>query len=163
MKLTKLLTLLLIGGLSLSSCSSSKYMRKFKRKAKKEATGATVKLKRDTLHVVYPEVAMFDFGKDEIKENVKPSLKRFAGVLSDFDRIDFTINGHTDTIGTDEVNQPLSQRRAEAAKTLFESNGVSGSRMQTNGMGSKDPIATNTTEVGRMKNRRVEFLMYQRK
>lgn len=163
MKFNKFTAILAAGSILFSACHSSKYMRKFHKNAKQEVGAASIKLKNDTVRVVYPELSMFDFNKDEIKNQVKPSLKRFSKVLVDFDKIDFIINGYTDTIGTEDVNQSLSLKRADNAKALFESNGVSGSRMQTNGKGSEDPIATNVTEEGRRKNRRVEFLLFEKK
>ncbi len=163
MKLYSSIAVLAIGAMGLASCHGSKYMKKFHKEAKKEVGTASIKLKADTVRVIYPELSMFDFNKDQIKEGVKPSLQRFANILVKYDRIDFIINGYTDSVGTDNVNQALSISRANNTKAFFQSNGVSNNRMQANGMGAENPMSTNMTEEGRSKNRRVEFLLYEKK
>ena len=163
MNFVKTLTTFLIAVVLLSACKSSSYLKKFHKDAKKEVGAARIKLRGDTVRVIYPELAMFDFGKDEIKPDAKVSLQRFAGLLKTYDRINFTINGYTDNIGALELNQALSQRRADNAKALFQENGVSEGRMITNGRGADNPQKTNNTEEGRQANRRVELLLYERK
>jgi outer membrane protein OmpA-like peptidoglycan-associated protein len=165
MKFLKITTLLAATVLSLSACHTGKsaYVKKFHKDLKGEISGAKIKWKRDTVRVIYPELAMFDFGKDEIKTEATPSLKRFAGVLSRYDKINSVINGYTDNVGTDDVNNALSERRAGNAKDLFQANGVAASRMDTHGMGKSDPIESNETKEGRQANRRVEFLLYEKK
>ncbi len=165
MSFLKITTLLAATVVTLSACHTGKkaYVKKFHKDLKGEITGAKIKWKKDTVRVIYPELAMFDFGKDVIKSDAKPSLQRFASVLSRYDRIDAKINGYTDNVGTDEVNNSLSERRAENAKELFSSNGVTASRITTAGMGKAAPIESNDTEEGRQANRRVEVLLYERK
>jgi outer membrane protein OmpA-like peptidoglycan-associated protein len=163
MKFVRIFTTFFIAVFLLSSCKSSSYLKKFHKEAKKEVGSATIRLRGDTVRVIYPELAMFDFGKDEIKPDAKVSLQRFATLLNKYDRINFTINGYTDNVGTNGVNQSLSQRRADNAKALFQQNGVSADRMMTNGRGADNPIRTNDTEEGRQANRRVELLLYERK
>ena len=162
MKLMKITITMLLSMAMLSSCKTT-YIKKFHKEAKKEVGTAKIRLKNDTVRVVYPEISMFDFNKDEIKPEAKTSLTGLGVILKKYDKIDFIINGYTDNVGTDDVNQSLSQRRADAAKSLFESNGVSGGRMQTNGKGAANPIEPNTTEEGKAANRRVELLLYERK
>jgi outer membrane protein OmpA-like peptidoglycan-associated protein len=162
MKFLNIAVACIISATMLASCKTT-YIKKFHKAAKKEVGAGKIRLKADTVRVVYPEVSMFDFGKDEIKPDAQASLKRFSGVLVKFDKINFIINGYTDSVGSNEVNQSLSQRRAENAKTLFQSNGVNADRMQTNGRGADNPVMTNTTEEGRQANRRVELLLFERK
>lgn len=162
MKISTLAIALIVSATMVSSCKTT-YIKKFHKEAKKEVGAGKIKLKADTVRVVYPEVSMFDFGKAEIKPDAQTSLQGFSGVLKKYDRIDFIINGYTDSVGTNEVNRTLSQQRAENAKTLFQTNGVSDSRMQTNGRGSDNPVKDNMTEEGRQANRRVELLLFERK
>ncbi len=150
----------------LTACSSSKkaatgpYVNSFYLKLKKEIPDARIFKSGDTVKVIYPELAMFDFGKDEIKPNALPSFKRFASVLKKYDRIHFIINGHTDSIGSDDVNRGLSESRAKNTKQLMVDNGISDNRMHTNGRGASQPAESNATKEGRQANRRVEFLLY---
>ena len=169
MRSFKLLTLIILASATLlSACHTSKrsknaYLVKFYKELKKEMPDGKVKRKADTVRVIYPELAMFDFGKDQVKAEAMPSLKSFATVLKKYDRVYFHINGYTDNVGPSDVNVSLSQRRAENAKTLMEGNGVGAMRMTTNGKGEADPIMTNTTDEGRQANRRVEFVLYDTK
>ena len=162
MKLSNItLTLLLVGAAMATSCQS-KYLKKFHKEAKREVVTGKIRMKKDTVRVVYPEVSMFDFGKDAIKPDAQSSLQRFSGVLKKYDRMDFIINGYTDNVGTDEVNNDLSQRRADNAKNLLETNGVNATRMQTQGRGASNFVEPNTTEEGKAANRRVELLLFER-
>lgn len=150
----------------LIACSSSKnaatgpYVNSFYKKLKKELPDAKISKSADTVRVIYPELAMFDFGKDEIKQEALPSFKRFAFALQKYDRINLIINGHADSIGSDGVNRPLSESRAVNTRQLMERNGISGNRMRTNGVGASQPLESNATNEGRQANRRVEFLLY---
>ncbi len=148
------------------ACSSSKnaatgpYVSSFYKKLKKELPDAKISKSGDTVRVIYPELAMFDFGKDEIKQEALPSFKRFAFVLQKYDRIHFIINGHTDSIGSDDVNRPLSESRATNTRQLMVDNRILSNRMRTNGLGASQPLESNATTDGRQANRRVEFLLY---
>ncbi len=167
MKPTKFVAVLLIAAAgSLTACHSTKktsYIGRFHKEARQDAGFAKIRLKGDTVRVIYPEVAMFDFNKSDIKPAAQTTLKRFAAILARYDRIDFTINGYTDNVGTDEVNHTLSKERAESAKNLFVANAISNNRITTHGLGSAHPIETNDTESGRQANRRVELLLYERR
>src|SRR6478735_598299 len=98
MKLIRITTVLLASVFMLSACHSSKktYIKKFHKEAKGEVDAARIRLKGDTVRIIYPELAMFDFGKDEIRSDAKASLQRIAALLAKYDRINFIINGYTD-------------------------------------------------------------------
>lgn len=136
------------------------FMDKLYHSLKDQLPEAEVKRMGDTVKVIYPEIAMFDFNKDIIKQEARPSFQRFATVIKDFPQVDFIINGYTDNVGPDDVNADLSKRRAESGKNILMENGVDGSRMATNGMGASNPVAANTTDQGRAANRRVEFVIF---
>jgi outer membrane protein OmpA-like peptidoglycan-associated protein len=166
MNITRLLSVALLAIATtgiLSSCHTSrKGMKKLYKEVRKDQTNAHVSWKGDSIRVVYPEVAMFDFGKDQIKQDAYPAFKRYADIMNRYTWVSFVINGYTDNVGTDDVNKSLSERRAMSAKDLLQSDGISTSRMSTNGFGSGNPIMDNATEAGRQANRRVEFLLYKR-
>lgn len=146
----------------LSACHSSKKAATLKpyKILKKELTMADVSRRNDTVRVVFPEVGMFDFGKDEVKSDARPYLSRTAEVLKQYSAIQFIINGYTDNVGTDDVNNDLSKRRADHVQDMMRALGITDNRMNTAGMGSKNPVMANTTDAGRQANRRVEFLMF---
>src|SRR3546814_18449530 len=82
-----------------------------------------------------------------------------AGTLQQYNQTIIEVAGHTDSVGTDSYNQQLSQQRAEAVANYLNSRGVMRDRMITVGAGETRPIASNDTETGRAKNRRVEITL----
>ncbi len=101
----------------------------------------------------------FDFDKAEIKPESKPAFEEIAAFLKAHPEIKLYIVGHTDNIGRLEYNFELSKRRAEAVmKELVEKYGISGDRLKAFGVGPLAPVASNSTEEGRAKNRRVELV-----
>ena len=101
----------------------------------------------------------FDFDKAEIKPESKPQLDQIAKLLTDHADLKLAITGHTDNQGSADYNQKLSQRRAEAiVATLAGSYGIAADRLSAQGMGASSPVASNDTEEGRAKNRRVELV-----
>jgi len=99
----------------------------------------------------------FDFDKDTIKPEFDPLLKNASHVMEINPGLTVEIQGHTDSIGSDEYNQKLSERRAAAVKRELIRRGVEGNRMSTVGFGESKPAESNETEEGRAFNRRVGF------
>ena len=107
--------------------------------------------------VSYSADAFFDFDKAVLKPAGKASLDDLTSKLKDINLEVIIAVGHTDSVGTDEYNQKLSVRRAEAVKAYLQSKGVEANRVYTEGKGEKQPVADNKTAAGRAKNRRVEI------
>ena len=107
--------------------------------------------------VSYSADAFFDFDKAVLKPAGKASLDDLVSKLKDINLEVIIAVGHTDSVGTDEYNQKLSVRRAEAVKAYLQSKGVEAKRVYTEGKGEKQPVADNKTAAGRAKNRRVEI------
>ncbi|MGM0427331.1 MAG: OmpA family protein [Thermodesulfobacteriota bacterium] len=99
----------------------------------------------------------FDFDKSNIKTRFEPILIKIAAVMKQNPELQLTINGHTDSIGTESYNQGLSERRAQSAKQYLKDRGIDGSRLSIVGHSFRQPIATNETSEGRAENRRAEF------
>jgi len=99
----------------------------------------------------------FELNKAVIKASSKPSLDQLAKLMKDHPKFKLRISGYTDNVGTDEANLILSKERARAVKTALYLRGVNQSRLILEYHGSANPIAPNTTEAGRAKNRRVEM------
>ena len=100
----------------------------------------------------------FDNGKATIRPNSEPVLKELLDLLQKQQDWSLMVAGHTDNVGADGVNVPLSQQRAEAVITWLSAKGVDRSRLIPAGFGSKKPLADNGTEDGRAKNRRVDLV-----
>jgi len=99
----------------------------------------------------------FDFNQSAIRADSRPILDEAAAVLKQNSNVRISVEGHTDYIGTDEYNEKLSVRRAEAVFRYLVNRGVAPSRMGVIGYGRSQPVADNTTESGRAENRRVEL------
>ena len=100
----------------------------------------------------------FDTGKATIKPESTGEINRITKIMTDDPTINFEIQGHCDNTGSDKVNDPLSQQRAEAVVKALEEQGVDPFNLRPVGKGSHEPVADNKTEEGRAKNRRVEFI-----
>ena len=100
----------------------------------------------------------FDTGKATIKPKSTGEINRITKILQDDPSIKFEVQGHCDNTGSDAVNDPLSQSRAEAIVAALVGNGISADRLTAVGKGSHEPVADNGTDEGRAKNRRVEFV-----
>ncbi len=106
----------------------------------------------------------FEFNSAKLKPESYPVLDEAARILTMHPEIDVEVQGHTDNIGSDEYNLKLSQKRAEAVRDyLIDKHMIEPVRLIPVGYGEKKPIADNTTEGGRQKNRRVEFLILKEK
>lgn len=109
------------------------------------------------IKVTFESGILFQTNKADLNTSSKDALTKFAKTLSDYPDTNIMIYGHTDNTGTDAINQPLSERRANAVKVFLVNAGVGSPRITTQGMGSSSPVATNDTEAGRQQNRRVEI------
>jgi outer membrane protein OmpA-like peptidoglycan-associated protein len=102
---------------------------------------------------------LFDTNKSDIKPESKPSLEEIAKLLKADTKLNLHVVGHTDNVGSLEANLNLSKRRADAVVTALTTEyGISGGRLTANGVANLAPVAVNTTEEGRTKNRRVELV-----
>ena len=101
---------------------------------------------------------LFDTGKATIKAESQPEIEKVAEYMKANPTVRFEVQGHTDSQGSDAVNDPLSQQRAEAVVKALEALGVDGFNLRAVGKGSHEPVADNSTDAGRAQNRRVEFI-----
>ena len=100
----------------------------------------------------------FEIGKADLKPESMVEINRIAKLMQENPNLAFEVQGHCDSSGSDTVNDPLSQKRAEAIVAALVEEGIAESRLTPVGKGSHEPIASNSTEEGRAKNRRVEFV-----
>jgi OOP family OmpA-OmpF porin len=99
----------------------------------------------------------FDFDKSTIRPDAADTLAEAARILREEADLRVSVDGHTDSRGTDEYNERLSERRARAVEEYLMRLGVGDSRLQPQGFGESRPVSTNDTEEGRAQNRRVEL------
>ena len=120
---------------------------------------AVTKTSDNQLKLEIPSDISFDKGKSNIKSNFRPILDKFAAGLQTNQAARVTIVGHTDSSGSDAVNDPLSVNRAASARNYLAEHSVAISRITIDGRGSHEPVAANDTEANRAKNRRVEIFV----
>jgi len=123
---------------------------------KKSMPEAEVVRDGDKVYVALPSGILFDVGRDALKPSAKESLAKAAATLKD-SKTNIIVQGHTDSTGSDSVNQPLSQRRASHVRDYLVSQGVPSSRLSAVGYGSSRPAVPNDTEANRALNRRVQL------
>ncbi|HEY1658956.1 MAG TPA: OmpA family protein [Candidatus Sulfotelmatobacter sp.] len=116
---------------------------------------------RDTargLIVSMPDV-LFAFNKYELKPEARERLAKISGIVLAYPDLKLEIDGYTDSVGSDEYNEQLSDKRAESVRDFLVSNGVNMNNVVARGMGKADPVADNSTAQGRQLNRRVELIV----
>jgi outer membrane protein OmpA-like peptidoglycan-associated protein len=111
--------------------------------------------------VTLNEALLFNSGSSQLKSSADSTLGSIAEVLKAHPSDHARIEGNTDSIGNEAMNENLSQMRAEAVKNALVSQGVSEDQLSTIGFGDSRPVASNQTSEGRAKNRRVELRIVQ--
>jgi outer membrane protein OmpA-like peptidoglycan-associated protein len=123
-------------------------------------TGVAVTQTPDNrLKLDVPSDISFDVGRSTVKGDFAQVLDQFAAGLTKNPESTVHIVGHTDATGSDAINNPLSLDRANSTRDYLIAKGVSATRFHTEGRGSREPVADNTSVAGRAQNRRVEIFM----
>jgi outer membrane protein OmpA-like peptidoglycan-associated protein len=134
-----------------------------KRRAMEQATqGTGVDVTRtadNQLKLNVPSDISFDTGRADIKPDLRSVLDSFANGLRDDPTTRIRIIGHTDSTGSDAINDPLSLQRARSVGSYLADRGIDPGRIEAIGRGEHEPIADNSSDAGRAKNRRVEILL----
>lgn len=102
---------------------------------------------------------LFDTGSSTLKPGAREKLAKISGILLAHNGLTLQIEGHTDSVGGEEFNQQLSERRAGSVRDFLAGEGVSGASMTARGYGKTQPVASNDTAEGRQRNRRVELVV----
>jgi len=122
--------------------------------------GKDIQSALDTDGKIITHGILSDTGKDIIKPESLPTLKSILKILNNDPELKFSIEGHTDNQGSKGINQPLSEKRAEAVRAWFVYKGIAEERLKTKGFGDSQPIDSNKTPKDRANNRRVEFVKF---
>lgn len=121
-------------------------------------TGVGVSQTADNrLKLDIPSDISFDSGRYDIKSNLRPILDRFATTLNQNPVTTVNVIGHTDSSGSDAINDPLSVNRAGATRDYLVARGVAANRISIDGRGAREPVGDNSTPAGRAMNRRIEI------
>ena len=138
----------------------SKKMQEQKQQMESATAGTGVEVSQtadNQLKLEIPSDISFDTGSADIKSNFRPILDKFAASLANNPATTVSIVGHTDSSGTDAINNPLSVQRAVHTRDYLVGKGVAAGRFMIEGRGSREPVAPNDTAANKAKNRRVEI------
>lgn len=149
-----------VGGVGTYIWSANMELQRKELEAATRGTGVTVSRTSDNqLKMAIPSDISFDSNSAYIKSQFRPVLNSFVTSLKRNPNTHVIIIGHTDSTGGDHINDPLSLNRANATRDYIFNQGVRGPRIQTEGRGAREPVASNDSSWGRSKNRRVEIFV----
>jgi len=127
------------------------------REAMASVEGVNVVRNGDELFVTFRSDNQFAVGSFTFNPAAQKNVGQLGQVLAKYDKTTILVAGHTDSTGSEQLNQTLSENRANAIKNILVAQGVAANRISTIGFGESAPIADNTTDYGRQQNRRVEI------
>ena len=139
------------------------YLDNKEKQLRQQMAGTGVEVNRNadgSVGLIMPGNITFDTNKSNIKPNFYSTLDKVAQTLTQDNKSGILVTGYTDSTGNDAINIPLSQARAQSVANYLASRGVSTSRINAQGHGAANPIASNATAEGREQNRRVEISIY---
>ncbi len=132
------------------------YMDKQAEELERDLEGAKIERVGEGIKVTFDSGILFDVAKADLRPVAQENLTKLATILKKYEDTNILIEGHTDSDGTEEYNQTLSERRATSVSHFLAMQAVASSRMSTIGYGERQPIAENSSEAGKQANRRVE-------
>ena len=120
-------------------------------------TGIEVTRDGDVIKLNLPDGVTFDFNRADLKPQFYPALDQVASTMAEYNQTVVEVSGHTDSVGSDDYNQRLSEQRANSVSNYLVGKGLMRQRFEVVGMGERYPVADNTSDDGRARNRRVEI------
>ena len=110
--------------------------------------------------ITFASGILFGTNSSNLTDEAKGNIDQLATTLKKYADTNVIIEGHTDASGSDKINQPLSERRAQAVANEIQAQEVDAARITATGYGSKQPVGDNTTAEGKAANRRVEVAIF---
>lgn len=136
------------------------HMDKEAEEMQRELENAKVERVGEGIAITFDSGILFGFDSSTLQPEAKTNIKKLADILKKYPDSNILITGHTDSDGTENYNQTLSEKRAKSVSDYAMLQGITSSRLQTIGLGETEPIAANDTDSGKSKNRRVEIAIY---
>jgi outer membrane protein OmpA-like peptidoglycan-associated protein len=127
---------------------------------RRDLEGANVERVGEGIKITFDSGLLFAVNQSELTAESRNNLASLAETLKKYEDTNILIEGHTDSTGSDELNERLSRERAQSVSEYLRANGVNGNRINTQGYGPNQPVADNETAEGRTQNRRVEVAIY---
>jgi outer membrane protein OmpA-like peptidoglycan-associated protein len=147
---------------ALGGAAIGHYMDQQEQNLRERLAGSGVgvtRVSQDRILLNFPADLTFDFNRDIVKGQFVPTLREVSGVLRDYPQTTIDVLGHADSVGADDYNQNLSERRALNISSVLIQSGVIRERVIATGFGERQPVADNSTDSGRARNRRVEVMI----
>lgn len=126
----------------------------------KELDNAKVERVGEGIALSFDSGILFGFNSSTLQPEAKTNIKKLADILKKYPDSNILVTGHTDSDGTEQYNQTLSEKRAKAVSDYTIAQGINSSRLSTKGLGETEPVASNETVEGKQLNRRVEIAIY---
>jgi outer membrane protein OmpA-like peptidoglycan-associated protein len=124
---------------------------------RRDLQGAKVERVGESIKITFDSGLLFDVNKYDLREPSRQNITKLAAILNKYPDTNILIEGHTDSTGTREINQPLSENRAKAVSGFLATLNVQSARFAVQGYGPDQPIGDNATAEGRQQNRRVDL------
>ena len=137
-----------------------RHMDKQAAELQRDMANAKVERVGEGIKITFDSGILFDTNSSTLRPTSVSDITSLSNTLKKYPDTNVVVEGHTDNTGTDAINQPLSENRAQSVATQLTGLGVAGSRITTKGYGSSDPVADNTTTEGKQANRRVEVAIF---
>ncbi len=126
----------------------------------RDMANAKVERVGEGIKITFDSGILFDTNSSALRPTSQADIQKLAATLQKYPDTNVLVEGHTDNTGTDAINQPLSENRAQSVATSLTAQGVATTRITTKGYGSTQPVADNSTAEGKQANRRVEVAIY---
>ncbi|MDQ2769307.1 MAG: OmpA family protein [Bacteroidota bacterium] len=127
---------------------------------RRDLEGATVERVGEGIKITFASGILFGTNSSSLTPEAAGNIDQLAATLKKYADTSVVVEGHTDNSGSDAINQPLSERRAQAVSNEIQGQGVDAARITTTGYGSSQPVADNTSATGKAANRRVEVAIF---
>ncbi|WP_232341677.1 OmpA family protein [Hymenobacter ginkgonis] len=135
-------------------------MDKQAQELQRDMANAKVERVGEGIKITFDSGILFDTNSAALRATSQSDISKLAATLQKYPDTNVLVEGHTDNTGTDAINQPLSENRAQSVASSLTAQGVATSRISTKGYGSTQPVADNSTVEGKQANRRVEVAIY---
>ncbi len=144
-----------IGGAA--GASIGRYMDKQADEMRRDLKGVKIERVGEGIKLTFASGILFGFDSDELTGQAASNVNQLAAILKKYDDTELMIQGYTDSVGSDDYNQKLSEKRAASVAETLADQGVTKKRLAVEGYGEQKAVASNSTDSGRAENRRVEI------
>jgi outer membrane protein OmpA-like peptidoglycan-associated protein len=136
------------------------YMDKQAEEMEEDLADAKIERVGEGIKITFGSGLLFDVAKADLRPEAQTNLAKMATILNKYEDTNILIEGHTDSDGSDQYNQQLSEQRAASVASYLSMSSVSSARMTTQGYGESQPVMSNDTAAGKQANRRVEVAIW---